>query len=81
MNKIRTKETVIATQEENIILKFTLLGDENRYKIMAETDKECEIESCNDCGIKEAGRLFDIVSTNAVMPEILKDIISDIRFR
>ena len=74
MRKIRTRESVVVTPDEEINLKLTLLFDNGQYTIIGETDEELEIQSCGDLGADRANRLLDILSSNAVMPGFMCDV-------
>ena len=78
MKKIRTKEATIVTKEDEINLKISLFDDNGQYKIMAETNEECEFKSCGSIDLNKANRLVEILSTNGVMPHTMAEIVDDI---
>ena len=76
MDKLRTEQKTIQTENGELNLRYILLGDDSEYKILAETEKDAAIASCN-CGVEKAQKMLDVIMKNNVTPTTLSDVLRD----
>ena len=76
MDKLRTEQKTVQTENGEMNLRYVLLGDDSEFKIFAETEKDAAIASCN-CGAEKAQKMLDVIIENSVTPTTLSDVLRD----